>query len=415
MQHALPRIASIHWPQMLAAGLFVATVATVVVDIVLWGGQRYRPPPVSYIQGSIIYFFEMAMALAYAAMGWLLAARVSRNPIGWLFLFIGLAMAAQMTATFTVQAGHEAFRPLEPAVAAGAWAGSTLHLPLTVVLLTFVFLLFPDGRPVSPRWANAGWAAVVGASLIVVSVGLAPEGLQWFPSVANPLAAPPLLRPLLPLLNIVGLVLLLGGVVAATASMVVRYRLSTDLQRVQLRWIAAAVLLLTAAGVPFMIARYALNVDYASGELLLATALLAGAFLPVAGAIAILRYHLFDIDVILNRALVYLPLTAILGGLYTGGVAFSQRVFVAITGESSDAAIVITTLVMASLFTTFRNSLQTFVDKRFKPATRKGEKLDEHAFHDPKVEFEELRSRVAALEAELLTTAPATPDQKAGG
>ena len=395
MIHALPRFASVPWAHVLAGTLLVATIGTLILDVALWAGQRFQPPPVSFIQGQAIYFVEMAMALAYAAMGWLLASRLSRNAIGWLFLAIGLAMAAQMSTTFLVQQGHEIFRPVEPLVLLAAWAGSTLHLPLTVVLLVFVFLLFPDGRLLSAGWARAGWAAIVGGGLVMLSVGLAAEGLQWFPSLPNPLAAPPVLRPVLPLFNVVGLVFLVGGVIAATGSMIIRYRRASSVQRAQLRWIAIAVLLLTAAGVPFVLARYALAMDYASGELMLAIALAAGSFLPVAAAVAIMRHRLYDIDLLLNRALVYIPLTAILGGLYTGGVALSQRLFVAVTGDRSDAAIVISTLVMASAFTPVRNYLQSFVDRRFKPSATLAEGHDHHS------PLEELAERVALIEKKL--------------
>lgn len=395
MLRTLPRIWSVPWPQLLASALFVATAAAIALDVVIWGGQRFRPPPVSFIQGQLIYVVEMIMALAYAAMGWLLASRLARNPLGWLFLVIGLAMAAQMAVTFLVQEAHQAFRPMEPLALAAAWAASTLHLPLTVVLLVFVFLLFPDGRALSPRWAAAGWLTVAGTALVSLGVGLAHEGLQWFPSLPNPLAAPFVLRPLVPALSAIGLLLIVASTLVATAAMVVRYRRAASVERAQLRWIAVAVLLLTAGGLPFVIARYALQMSYASGELMLAIALAAGAFLPVAAAIAVLRHRLYDIDVILNRALVYIPLTAILGGLYTGGVAFSQRLFVAVTGDRSDAAIIITTLVMASMFTTIKNWLQAFVDQRFKPVrpTR-----DAQATHSP---IEELTERVARLEQRL--------------
>ncbi len=395
MIRVLPRLPSIQWAQLLAGGLFAAIVAALAFDIALWAGQRFRPPPVSFIQGQAIYVVEMAMALAYGAMGWLLANRLARNPLGWLFLFIGFLMAAQLSSTFLVQQGHQAFRPIDPVVLAGAWAGSTLHLPATTVLLVFVFMLFPDGRPLGPRWALAGWASVAGAGLVALAVGLAPEGLQWFPSLANPLAAPPIVRPALPVLNMVGLTLLVGGVAVATGSLLVRYRRAASVERAQLRWIAVAVIFLTAAGIPFVVARYALQLDYASGELMLAVALLASASLPVASAVAVLRHHLYDIDIILNRALVYVPLTAILGGMYTGGVALAQRVFVAVTGDRSDAAIVLATLVTASMFTHIKNWLQTLVDKRFKPST---EKPDEHHFHSP---VQELSERVAALEKRL--------------
>lgn len=103
--------------------------------------------------------------------------------------------------------------------------------------------------------------------------------------------------------------------------MVVRYRRSADVQRAQMRWIAIAVVIFAGAGLPFVIVRYGLELSYQASYILMSLALLAGCFLPVAAAIAILRHRLYDIDLILNRALVYIPLSAILAGLYTAGVA----------------------------------------------------------------------------------------------
>jgi hypothetical protein len=388
----LVRLPHINWALLLATLMLVAAVLAVAVDIALWAGQRFRPPPVSFIQGQSVFVAEMFYAVAYAGMGWLLATRVSRNPLGWIFLVLGASMSTQLSITFIVQQGHEAFRQLDPAVHLAAWFASSVHLPSVVLLNVLVFLLFPTGRPLSARWALAGWIAGAGTLLVILGVGLSPEGIAWYPSLANPLAAPMAMRLPLAATTIAGLALMVLGVVIATASMIARYRRATADQRAQLRWIAVAVIALSITGLPFIVVRYGLQADYASGHLLLATALIAGCFLPVAAAVAVLRHRLYDIDVILNRALVYLPLTALVGGMYTGGVAFTQRVFVAITGDTSDAAIVITTLVVASLFTQVRNSLQGFVDHRFKPAG------SPHAAHHDALTIEQ---RVAMLEERI--------------
>jgi hypothetical protein len=245
---------------------------------------------------------------------------------------------------------------------------SSLHLPTLTLLTTVVFLRFPTGKLLSRRWAIAGWTTLVGALIVGISVGLSPSGLAWYPSLPNIFAAPFAWKPVLQATEILGLVLMVTGVVVATFSMVVRYRQSADVQRAQMRWIAVAVVLFAGAGLPFVIVRYALDLPYSAGHLLLAAALAAGCFLPIAAAVAILRHRLYDIDLILNRALVYIPLTGILGGLYAAGVALFQRAFVAITGDKSDGAVVITTLVLAGMFTPIKNWLQSFVDKRFKPA-----------------------------------------------
>lgn len=406
MPRTLPRLTDVPWSRILATALLALTVLAVVVDVVIWNGQRFRPPPVSFVRSSAVLLIEMFVAISYAAMGWLLATRVPRNPLGWLFTAIGLGMALQMTSTFLVQQGHQAFRPLNVPELWGGWLSSTLHLPITTMLFVFVFLLFPDGRAISPRWARAGSLAVAGTVLLIVAAGLSPDGLIWFPSLPNPLAAPAALRTPLLVAAVVGLGMLVVAVLAAALSMIVRYRRAGEVQRAQLRWIAVGVALLAGGGIPFLITRYALQMDYASGELLLVIALLAGCFMPIAAAVAVLRHRLYDIDLIISRALVYIPLTGILGGMYTAGVAASQRVFVALTGNQSDAAIVITTLVLASAFTPIKNSLQAIVDRRFKPGA--------HAHPEP-VTLDSLSARVSILEHALLAAQSAATPQPASG
>lgn len=363
------QLRDIHWLRVLATALFVTCVLSIVVAVFLWAGQRFRPPPISFIQGWTVFVAEMFYAISYSAMGWLLATRLPRNVLGWVFLALGLGMALQLNVTFLVEEGHQAFRPLSYPLLVSAWAASSVHLPLLVVLTTVVFLRFPTGKPLTPRWRGAGWLALLGAVLVIFGIGFRPEGLAWYPSLTNVFAAPFGWRTYLGWLTVAGLLVMIVGVLLATASIILRYRRSGQVERAQLRWIAVAVLLLSAAGLPFVIVRYGMDAQFSAVAFLLATALIAGCFLPVAAAVAILRHRLYDIDLILNRAFVYIPLTAILGGLYTAGVALSQRLFVTITGDRSDAAIIVTTLVMAGLFTPIRNWLQSFVDKRFKPAS----------------------------------------------
>jgi hypothetical protein len=365
----LPRV---DWGRALATFLLSVTVLSMAGALVLWAGQSFRPPPVSFIQGWLVFVAEMFYSVAYAAMGWLVATRLPRNVLGWVFLLLGMAMAMQLAVTFTVQESHQAFRPVDPAVLYAAWLFSSFHLPLIVLLSTVVFLRFPTGRLLSRRWALGGWLALLGSVLVGIAVAMSPLGLAWYPSLPNPMAAPRVMRSALDGATLLGLALMVAGVLAGVSSLIVRYRRSADVQRAQMRWIAAAVAILAAGGLPFVIVRYGLQLEYRAGASLMAIALVAGCFLPVAAAIAILRHRLYDIDLILNRALVYIPLTGILGGLYTAGVVLFQRISVAITGNTSDAAIIVSTLVMASLFTPVRNWLQGFVDRRFKPAPGTG-------------------------------------------
>ncbi len=217
-----------------------------------------------------------------------------------------------------------------------------------MVLTTIVFIRFPTGRPLTPRWRWAGWLTFLGALGVAIGIGLAARrpGLVPVPCPTRS-ALPIAYKPLLDIITATGLVVMVFGATLATISMVLRYRRSASVERAQLRWIAAAVVVLALGGIPFVVARYGLQIDYNQGQLLLSIALVAGCFLPIAAAVAILRHRLYDIDLILRRAFVYIPLTALLGGLYAAGVALFQRIFVAATGDTSDAAIVFATLVLA--------------------------------------------------------------------
>jgi hypothetical protein len=394
-----PRLPEANWPWLAASAILAGSVISVVASIVLWAGQRFIPPPVSFIDSQLVFVAEMFYAVAYVGMGWLLATRLPRNVLGWVFQILGLAMALQLTITFLVQEGHEAFRPISYPLLVAAWTVSSAHLPMLAVLTNVVFLRFPTGRPVTPRWRGAGWLTLVGALLVIAGVGMQPSGLAWYPSLTNVFAAPFAAQPLLYPLTLLGMSMLIVGVVIGTISIVVRYHRSNHRERAQLRWIAVAVILLAVSGIPFVVVRYGLQSDYATGHVLLATALVAGCLLPVAAAVAILHHRLYDIDVILNRALVYIPLTGILGGLYAAGVALFQRLFMTVTGDKSDAAVVITTLVLAGMFTPVRNGIQNFVDRRFKPAGATHPDVHHEQIHTVEQRLEQLEERLRHLEA----------------
>jgi hypothetical protein len=148
-------------------------------------------------------------------------------------------------------------------------------------------------------------------------------------------------------------------------AVVVRYRRGTDIERQQARWFLAAVVL---AALPLSIT----FVPGLGGPLMLLVASFGLILIPVAVGIAVTRYRLYEIDHLINRTLVYVPLTALVAGLYAASVALLQRVFQSVTGDRSDAAIVISTLILASVFTPLRKWLEGIVDRRFKPAAPHG-------------------------------------------
>ncbi|HLQ48656.1 MAG TPA: hypothetical protein VK233_06750, partial [Candidatus Dormibacteraeota bacterium] len=192
----------------------------------------------------------------------------------------------------------------------------------------------------------------------------APGPFASLPSIANPFGLEPLGAALR-----AGQALLVPAValaaIACAAAPISRFRSAPPEERQQLKWFAFAAGLLVIA----------LLTNIALGDATFVLLSVSLALVPIAIGVAILRYRLYEIDVIINRTLVWVPLTGILGGLYAGLVALLQRAFVNVTGDRSDAAIIITTLVLAGSFTPIRRVLDTIVDRRFRsPATvRPGE------------------------------------------
>ena len=287
---------------------------------------------------------------AFALVGTILLEQAA-HPIGWICLAIGLGGAVT-----GLGQGYVLFVDAHPGTAGAevaAIAEVFIGFPATALVFTFLPLLFPDGRLPSPRWRVVAWLAVVDIVLFVVDLGLTETGL--FSSRPNPIGIIPA-GPITDALNVaLGLFTIVAGSLCASA-LLVRYRHAGPDVRQQLKWVVAAVAVFAIA----LVASILLPP--------LDTFVLTLPLLPLAVGIAILRYRLYDIDVLIRRAMVYVPLTAALGGLYAASVALFQRLFVVLTGDRSDAAIVITTLILAAVFTPARRALETAVDRRFKPA-----------------------------------------------
>jgi hypothetical protein len=184
--------------------------------------------------------------------------------------------------------------------------------------------------------------------------------------------------------------LVTGAILLGAISLIVRCRRSDVVEAAQIRWIAlvagVAAVSLAVAAFQFDDPQLAWVSDAAFG-----IGLVVLAFMPIAVGIAITRYHLYDIDRLINRALVYGSLTAILAGVFTAAIGLAQRLVVATTGESSDAAIVLTTLIVATLCAPLRKRLEAIVDRRFK--------YDERRFGAYRNEFNQVLSVLEPLRA----------------
>jgi hypothetical protein len=298
-----------------------------------------------------------AQPVVVSSVGAMIAVRQPRNPIAWSAILGALGTGAQAFAQAYATYGlliHPSFH-LGGEMAAWAW---TWLDAATWPTLFLVLLLFPDGRLLSPRWRAVAWPVVAIPLLVAVVRAVAPGPLYPTTSVENPFGLTGGAGDVLRSINLYVSGNLLGLLFfPAVLPVILRFRRARGLERLQLKWFAYAVGL-TAVAVLFATTGLL-------GTAANAVVTLAVYGIPVAIGIAILRYRLYDIDLIIRRTLVYGAITASLALVYFGSVVVLQRSFLALTGQRSDLAIVGSTLAVAAMFTPVRRAFQTFVDRRF--------------------------------------------------
>ena len=296
--------------------------------------------------------------LLYPTVGALVAARFPGNPVGWVLLGAGLLMYLGELASNYALYGLETDPGSVPGAMTGAWLSSWLfYVPLFAVPPT-LFLLVPDGRLLGRRWRWVAGAVIAGVPLVLVSSALSTGPLEdQFDDLENPYGVEAA-SPLLGVAGGLGLLLVVIGILGSVASLVVRYRRLRE-QRQQLKWLVVAGAVIAAAAAAAVVL-FAIGQDTAGGT----TTLVAFGFVPVAAGIAILRHRLYDVDLVVNRALVYGALTAILAGAYLGLVLLLGLALGPLTNQS-DLAIALSTLAVAALFQPARRRVQALVDRRF--------------------------------------------------
>jgi signal transduction histidine kinase len=258
--------------------------------------------------------FGPVTAISYALVGALVAARQPHNPIGWIFSLEGLFIGLTLLASYYPSLGLSSADPL-PGIDIARWLALWVWMPTTVLPLTFVLLLFPNGRLPSRRWWPVAWSAGLGLVLYIVSAALHPRPpIEPIPP-SNPFGIPSAAGAL-ELLGNIGGVLIMVGIFGALAALVVRFRRSRGIEREQLKWLAyggaMAILSLTTVSV-WAATR---PDDPMAYELNIGSVWVALTIIVIAAGIAILRNRLYDIDLIINRTLVYGALSAGVVGLY---------------------------------------------------------------------------------------------------
>jgi hypothetical protein len=304
----------------------------------------------------------VALLLAFTAfmvMGALIVAHQPSNAIGWIFSAIGLLTATGGLAQEYAEYAYITRPGSLPGAILTVWYSLWWWYPTMFLTLVFTLFFFPTGRLLSRRWRPAFWLAATTTGAITMLAALSPGldldedhavrnpiGIGWVEDVEKGAVGAGLF------------VLLSVSLVAALASLVLRFRRSHGEERQQLKWFtyAGALLLLVPLGdfIPNA------NLSTAVFGLLIA-------FLPVAAGIAILRYRLYDIDRIINRTLVYGLLTALLGAVYAGVVLVLGQLSGGIGTKPPSWAVAGATLAVAALFQPARHriQIQAVVDRRF--------------------------------------------------
>ena len=310
------------------------------------GDPNFRQDPAGFI-GFICAFG------AFGLVGALIIWQRPGNALGWVLTAVGLLAAWGASAdTYVDLASDENLLYL-----VSVWISLWYWFPLLGLTLIFTPLLFPEGRPPSPRWRIVTWGAALSLALVVF-LGAFRERIEM-PGISmdNPVGIPGIEDPEQSSLGTALLGSFVFFLVLALASVVVRYIQSGDVQRQQIKWLLLATALSALMVFFEEITRIELDTEVPFA--------LSIALFPLAIAVAIFRYRLYEIDRIINRALVYGSLTAMLALVYVGSVVGLQYVFRMLTGGESQLAIVASTLAIAGLFVPLRRRVQTFIDRRF--------------------------------------------------
>jgi hypothetical protein len=341
------RAAWLAWP------LWTLVITIVGLGFLLW--------PVSEVA---LIPLVLSTALPFATVGAFVASRRPENPIGWLFIAFGAAAALRFTgsqyATYALLT-HPGSLPAGDFIA--SFAVHLWHPGLG--FLVFSFLLFPHGRLPSHRWRIVAWLSAISCVATLISGMLEYEFLREYTwpedlKFVKPLFTGPVAEVAATVFWYSSMIILVM-LLASGGSLVLRLRRSVGEERQQLKWVVYSVALL-AFLVPSTILLI-IVLQALEGVRIFFAVLFP--LIPISVGIAILKYRLYDIDLIINRTLVYGSLTAMLVGVYTGTIVVLQGLLRALTGQESQLAIVASTLAVAALFNPLRGRIQSVIDRRF--------------------------------------------------
>jgi hypothetical protein len=294
----------------------------------------------------------LAFPLGYATIGLVLTLRRPANPIGWLYAAAGLVWSVAIPGDAWLGQLIADHRPLPLAAQVAAVSGEFNWAPATVLGVTLPALLVPDGRLRSRRWRPVAAIGIAAAALVLVGGGLAPARLEDT-SIANPFGLTGPAGAVAGALAAAGTMLWAATLVASLACVVVRFRSSGGVERQQLRWVAAGAV----AAVAGLLAGAAVPQRTVISSILYAMVLC----IPLAVAVAVLRYRLWDLDRLVSRTVTYAVVTALLVVPYLLIVPAAGR----LVQGSGSLAVAAATLAAAAAFAPLRRRVQGLVDRRF--------------------------------------------------
>src|SRR5215208_728987 len=315
-----------------------------------------------YLVGEAL--ISLAAPVVFAIVAAMIVSRQPRNTLGWVLMVpVGLYVVGAPIASYIENLAPSSPEPTVPILLI-VWFNNWNWLMLIFPLL-LILLLFPNGGPPTPVWRWVGVAAIAWAALFVflaarpqqINAGTTPDLV-----LDNPIGV--LGKDSVERLVGVWIGCLLALAVACAVALFVGYRRANDTEREQIKWLlyaCALFLVVYAVGLVGRLGGTASLGGYIWG-VFFGLSVIA---LPAAIGIAILKYRLYDIDVVINRTLVYGPLTATLVALYFVGIVVLQRFFVVLTGQQSTLAVVASTLLIAALFNPLRRRIQAFIDRGF--------------------------------------------------
>ena len=346
-----------HRSILLARVLFVTCVVRGLLGSLIWEFHLAAPPTLNDAMQAWIWGF--LLPLVFSGLGALIIARAPGNRVGWLLMIT--ALGGIIPATMILE-NLPAPTHLTPGLFLLVWLEGWSWIPVIFPIL-LIPLYFPTGHPPSPRW---NWVSrlAIGMWLFFILAGLffepiAPLNGAW--SLPNPIG-------FIPVEVVNGTPMIVWGiglitvVISSVVSLYVRYRRAREVERQQIKWLLYAGALFAAV---YTLAVFPANESAFSvlANLLFVASILA---MPAAIAVAILRYRLYDIDVIIRRTLQYALLTGLLALVYFGSVLLLQSLVQTLTGQSrSPIVIVISTLGLAALFNPLRIRIQDVIDRRF--------------------------------------------------